>query len=413
MKDNSKSLVEKVWMVVKKNILVFATLVFVLILLLVSFGIVGITKYREEKAKQKAYDALSEEEKALLSQDFTLAKDAYDTVNKAVTGYLNALAENDAAYLKQNMFKITSNELDNIEVKSKYIDHYDNIVCYTQEGYEKNSYYVYVTYDLYITGFDTGVPAVIGLYYAQDSTGVYRIYKRDDMTSEVLDNFYIAFMQQDVQDIYNQVSLSYNEALDSNEELSEFMAGYDELIKNDLVALIEERERLAAENGDGDSDQNQGPKRENVKAVTSVNVRSSDSETAERLGTVSEGSVLVRLEAKLNGWSRVEYQGKEAYIKSEYLQAVDSEGNVVENDTDTNDTDTGNDQNDNDTPAGETKYVTAIDNVNIRAEADIDSERVGFAYNGDKLEFLEKLSNGWTKIKYNGKECYVKSDYVQ
>ena len=60
-----------------------------------------------------------------------------------------------------------------------------------------------------------------------------------------------------------------------------------------------------------------------------------------------------------------------------------------------------------------TEYVTAIDNVNIRAEADIDSERVGFAYTGDKLEFVENLSNGWTKIKYNGKDCYVKTDYVQ
>ena len=423
MKDNSKSLLEKVWIIVKKNILVSATLIFVVILLVVSLGLVGITRLREKKARQRAYDALSEEEKALLAQDFTVAKDAYDFINKAMTDYLNALAENDQFYLKQSLFEINSNELDNIEVKSKYIDYYDNIVCYTQQGYEKESYYVYTTYDLHIVGIEQSVPAIIGLYYAKDSTGVYRIYKKNHMSPEVLENFYIAYMQQDVQDIYNQISLSYNETLENNEQLSDFMLSYHEIMNDDMVALNEERERLAVD--EGNNDEQTGPKRERVKATTSVNVRSSDSETAERLGTVSEGSIIVRLEAKLNGWSKVEYEGKEAYIKSDYLQVVDDDGNVVDETTTGQDDTTNTANNDNNTTNndnnttnnnknnGETKYVTAKDNVNIRAEADIDSERVGFAYNGDKLELVEKMSNGWTKIKYNGKDCYVKTDYVE
>ena len=373
-------------------------------------------RIRENKARQRAYDALSEEEKALLDQDFTVVKDAYDFINRAMTDYLNALADNNQAYLKENMFSISSNELDNVEVKSRYIDHYDNIVCYTQQGYEKESYYVYVTYDIYFKDIDTPVPGIIGLYYAKDSLEKYRIFKQNNMSSLVLQNFYIAYMQQDVQDIYNQISLKYNETLESDEELNDFMLSYQDIMNNDMVALNEERERIAAEQAQNDDDNaNQGPVRERVKATTSVNVRSSDSETAERLGTVSEGAILTRIEAKLNGWSKVEYEGKEAYIKSEYLQVVDSDGNAVDNNnTDNNQTannTTNNTTTNNDD--GEKKYVSAIDNVNIRSEADIDAERVGFAYNGDKLEFVEKLSNGWTKIKYNGKDAYVKSDYVQ
>jgi len=416
MKDNSKSLLEKVWMIVKKNILVSATLVFVVILLIVSFALVGITHVREKKAAQRAYEALSEEEKALLEQDFTVTKDAYEFINKVMTDYLNALADNNQAFLKENMFSINSNELDNVEVKSRYIDHYDHIVCYTQQGYEEESFYVYVTYDIYFKEIDTPVPGIIGLYYAKDSLEKYRIYKQNNMSSLVLQNFYIAYMQQDVQDIYNQISLKYNETLESDEELNDFMLSYQDIMNNDMVALNEEREKIAAQQAEDDGTVNQGPVRERVKATTSVNVRSSDSETAERLGTVSEGSVLTRIEAKLNGWSKVEYEGKEAYIKSEYLQVVDSDGNAVEentadnNQTDNNITNNNTSKNNDD---GEKKYVSAIDNVNIRSEADIDAERVGFAYNGDKLEFVEKLSNGWTKIKYNGKDAYVKSDYVQ
>ena len=415
MKDNSKSLLEKVWTIVKKNILVSATLVFVVVLLIVSVAIVGITRIREEKAKQRAYDALSEEERALLAQDFTVVKDGYEFINRAMTDYLNALANNNQDYLKENMFSVSSNELDNVEVKSKYIDRYDNIVCYTQQGYEDESYYVYTTYDLYFKDISTPVPGIIGLYYARDSLGKYRIFKQNNMSSQVLQNFYIAYMQQDVQDIYNQISLKYNETLESDEKLNDFMISYQDIMNDEMVALNEERERIAAEQAkNDDSNENQGPVRERVKTTTSVNVRSSDSETAERLGTVSEGVILTRIEAKLNGWSKVEYEGKEAFIKSDYLQVVDSEGNAVVDDDTNNQTVTpNNDNNTNTANDGEKKYVTAIDNVNIRSEADIDAERVGFAYNGDKLEFVEKLSNGWTKIKYNGKDAYVKSDYVQ
>lgn len=411
MKDSKKSVFEKLLILFKKNVLVFSTLIFIVILIVVAIAIAGISKIKDEKAKELAYAALSDEEKALLNQNLTLVKDAYPEVNKASEGYLDAIANNNLPYLKEHLFEISTNEIDNITVKSNYIDYYDNITCYTQEGYEDDSYYVYVTYDLHIVGFEEGVPSIIGFYYAKDSTGVYRIFKQDSMSSDVVENFYIAYMQQDVQNLYNQISLSYNETLESDGKLKDFMDGYDELIKNDLVTLI--AERIAEQKAKEEEEKVvEGPVVEQVEAVTSVNVRASDSETAERLGTVGEGTVLTRLEAKLNGWSRVQYEGREAYIKTEYLNVVGGAvpeietQQVVENTTTTT-------TNKDDKNKTETKYVTANDNVNIRAEADIDSERVGFAYNGDKLELIEKLSNGWTKIKYNNKECYVKSDYVQ
>lgn len=411
MKDSKKSVFEKLLILFKKNVLVFSTLIFIVILIVVAIAIAGISKIKDEKAKELAYAALSDEEKALLNQNLTLVKDAYPEVNKASEGYLDAIANNNLPYLKEHLFEISTNEIDNITVKSNYIDYYDNITCYTQEGYEDDSYYVYVTYDLHIVGFEEGVPSIIGFYYAKDSTGVYRIFKQDSMSSDVVENFYIAYMQQDVQNLYNQISLSYNETLESDDKLKDFMDGYDELIKNDLVTLI--AERIAEQKAKEEEEKVvEGPVVEQVEAVTSVNVRASDSETAERLGTVGEGTVLTRLEAKLNGWSRVQYEGREAYIKTEYLNVVGGAvpeietQQVVENTTTTT-------TNKDDKNKTETKYVTANDNVNIRAEADIDSERVGFAYNGDKLELIEKLSNGWTKIKYNNKECYVKSDYVQ
>lgn len=411
MKNSSKSILEKLIFSAKKHILVYSSIVFSFCLIVVAAIIVLVANAKAVKAEQLAYEALSEQEKALLKQDLSLVKDGYPEVNMKMEEYFTALANDDEQTLKNILFSVDINELDNIAVKSKYIDYYDNFTVYTQEGYDDESYYVYVLHDLHPVGIDDALPCIRGLYYAKDMTGAYRIYEVEDMDEQVNENFYIASMQQPVQDLYNQVSLAYNEKLDSNEELKDFTANFDTNVFNGLVELIKKRdeEKRALEEAEK---VDEGPVTESVKATTSVNVRSSDSETAERLGTVGEGTVLTRLEKKLNGWSRVQYEGREAYIKSDYLVVIDGDGNVVEetDDTPVIPTTEDNDNNDN---QGEKKYVTATDNVNIRSEADIDSERVGFAYNGDKLELVEKMSNGWTKVKYNGKDCYVKSDYVQ
>lgn len=412
MKDKStKSVLDKVWMIVKKNVLVSASLLFVAILLVVTVVIVTVTGIKDKAAEKRAYEALSEEEKALLNQDFTVGKDAYDFINEDMTAYLNALADNNQEYIKTHLSDVTLNELDNIEVKSKYVSKYDDIVVYTQNGINEDSYYVYVTCNIYYEGYNTPVPSISGVYYAKDENGEYKIYKKkNSMPPKVVENFYIACMQPEVQEIYNQTSIAYNQAIDSDENLKAFVLEYEDMKKKDLSAIVEERDRLAREARKAAEELEQQSQVATVKTTTSVNVRKSDSETSERLGTVGDGVKLQRLEEKRNGWSKVQYEGQEAYIKSEYLVVVDEDGNeVASNNDNQNDNNTDNNQNNNEAK----KYVTATDNVNIREEADIDSERVGFAYNGDKFELVEKLSNGWTKIKYNGKDAYVKSDYVK
>ena len=70
-----------------------------------------------------------------------------------------------------------------------------------------------------------------------------------------------------------------------------------------------------------------------VRATDTVNVRSSDSEVADKIGKAQQGDILTRTEEKNNGWSKVIYEGKEAYIKSDYLEVVsdntDTAANVI------------------------------------------------------------------------------------
>lgn len=60
--------------------------------------------------------------------------------------------------------------------------------------------------------------------------------------------------------------------------------------------------------------------------------------------------------------------------------------------------------------ANETKYVANEIGVNVRQSASADAKRLGGLYQGDAVDAVYDLGNGWTKINFNGKEAYVVSD---
>jgi len=123
-------------------------------------------------------------------------------------------------------------------------------------------------------------------------------------------------------------------------------------------------------------------------ATTTVNVRKSDSEIAEKITKVTNGTKVEVLEQKVNGWSKVRVDGKEGYIKSEYLRMAE----VV---------------------TGEAiGTVTAKETVNVRMAASTDSEKLGVLAGGDTADLLEKIDD-WCKINYNGSVGYVKAEFVQ
>ena len=142
-----------------------------------------------------------------------------------------------------------------------------------------------------------------------------------------------------------------------------------------------------------------------VEATDVVNVRSSDSEQAERLGKVAVGEVLKLLEKKENGWSKVEYNGKEGYIKSEYLKRRGrntggsgrvfrfrscTDGRVFCSTTSTS----------SDLPAsGKIKIAQTI---NIRKACSETADKIGTAFPGETLEIVMQQADGWTRVKYNG-----------
>ena len=158
--------------------------------------------------------------------------------------------------------------------------------------------------------------------------------------------------------------------------------------------------------------QNQ-PAASTVRATDVVNIRSSDSEEADKIDKAQIGQEFPLLEEKGNGWSKVAYNGGEAYIKSDYLEPVFEEvlaAEGTENEETAENEENSAENTANDTVSG---TVTVIESVRVRKSASTDAEALGTVYAGDELELIMKQADGWTKIKYKGQTAFVKSDYVE
>lgn len=56
--------------------------------------------------------------------------------------------------------------------------------------------------------------------------------------------------------------------------------------------------------------------------------------------------------------------------------------------------------------------VWAVSDVNVREGASTDAKRVATIKKGDKIKRTGILSNGWSRVNYNGKDMYVSSKYL-
>lgn len=391
------------------------------------FAALQANKNETEKQQAVTAEAIPEEsvpEAALEVPEEPFEENAYPEINALITSYYTALAEGNVEAVEQISNYMEEKEKIRIVEQSKYIEGYPVIDVYTKKGPAENSYVVYAYSRVKFKDYENTVPGMQAFYICQNGDGSYYINEGVE-DQAVLDYIGRIALQDDVIDLSNKVSVEYNDLCASDNALRAFLLEMDSQIKisvGEILAAQEEQQQAAAEPetveaptegeaGNGDTEVAQGGEPESettaenviqtVRTTDVVNIRSSDSETADKLGKAQKGETFTLLESKVNGWSRIQYQDGEAYIRSDYLEVIDTA-------TATNNGNTGE-------PVQEETngYVTVVENVNIRAAESETSDRLGVAYQGEKLELIMKLADGWCKIKYNGQTAYVKSDYVE
>ena len=343
-----------------------------------------------------------------------LEKDAYPEVNNLIKQYYQALQDGDVETIRSIKSSMDDKEEITILKKSEYIESYSMIEVYTKKGPIEGTLVAYVHYEVKFFDYDTTVPGVNPLYICQKEDGSY--YINEDVDQETIDYIKVVTAHNDVIDLYNTVQVQYNEVLTQNQELSTFLAQLpDQLKESVILALAElEKEEEPSDTVETETEPEVITVVTKVKTTDIVNVRSSDSIEADRIGKTTQGQVLDLIEERVNGWSKVDFEGKEGFIKTEFL--TPEETMVVTAESETEDEEASANQTENtETAAVDTAAAkgTLTDTVNVRKEPSTEGEKLGQLYKGNAVDIIEKMSNGWTKIKYNDGEAYVKSDYIE
>lgn len=347
------------------------------------------------------------------AQEILLKENDNPEIKELIENYYAAQVIGDMDTIRSLVDILDDQEALRIEETSKYLESFPVLDIYTKPGPVENSYLVYISLKEKFKDYNNPTPGMEVYYVCVDESGRYYICNSDNGDESELEYMRIASLQDDVIDLSNKVNVEYNNMVAEDEELKQFLADF----KAEIEKKVGERLKLAEANNTseaggedtaagGEEDQQTVTVVTKVKAIDVVNIRSSDSETADKLGKAAIGDEFKLIEKIDNGWSKVEYEGKDAYIKSMYLEDVE----FVEVDAET---DTGTQANTQVGSDAVTGTVTATANVRIRSEASETSEKLGLAYKGQKLDLIAHQDDGWTRIRYNGHVAYVKSDYVK
>ena len=170
--------------------------------------------------------------------------------------------------------------------------------------------------------------------------------------------------------------------------------GWSKILYNNKEAYVSSRYLDSSNSSNNGSNDNSVGTVKETKVVNtdSLNVRSGPSTSYSKLGTLAKGTK-VGVISESNGWSKILYNNKEAYVSSQYLDEISS----------------GSDDNSVGT-VKETKVVNT-DSLNVRSGPSTSYSKLGTLAKGTKVGVISE-SNGWSKILYNNKEAYVSSQYL-
>jgi len=380
------------------------------ILPLILLACISVTVVVALGARSKVEAAEKEAEEALLESKTEIVEvveiefeiDQYPEINSMFKEYYQALAEADTEILEIIQGKVSETEKLRLQAMGPYIDRYDNIVVYTKPGPYQDTYVTFVTVDVYLKETDTCTPGLQAFYVCKNEDGNFYI-NTSELSNEEAEYIKDIAAQADVVNLKNTINVQYSELMENDEELKNYWAQISIEIDSNVGATLTEeavaqakleeaeealKEAEAMEDPDYDESHEEESTIHRVRTTESVNVRKSASQTADRLGTASGGAIYNVLEVLTNGWTKIDYDGNEAYIKSEYLEDVEDAATYKT-----------------------ASYIYATSSLNVRSLPDASADKLGVLSTGDTVELIEE-ENGWSKIKYNGSVAYVKSEFT-
>ncbi|MBQ7933814.1 MAG: SH3 domain-containing protein, partial [Lachnospiraceae bacterium] len=274
--------------------------------------------------------------------DVALEQNESPEIWSLICTYYNAVALGDIVTIQSVCDQVSETELLRFEEMAKYIDNYPTLEVYTKEGPVAGTTMVYVYYKVTFANLEAQFPGYQAHFVCTREDG--SLYMKKSENSEEINEYILAVStQDDVVELNNKIEVEYNELMQNNPQtllyLTELDTEVGKAVGERLAQLNAaesttgteqqptEGEDTGSETAPTEETPTQEPPEITVlygEATANVNVRSSDSEQADKLGRATKGTILQILEQGVNGWTKVSFENKEGYIKSEYLSVLEN-----------------------------------------------------------------------------------------
>lgn len=169
---------------------------------------------------------------------FALSRNEIPEINALMEAYCKAKADCDAETMYELYGKTDTSDIETLRARmqwrAKYIESFQNIVCYTIPGLEDGSYLVYVSTDIKFRVTDTLAPNLMWCYVTKNQDGNYII--QENVSKDVLTFVAQAEQSEGVRTLAAQVNARLEEAVNSDTKLA---SAYG-MLREDVAAPGEE-----------------------------------------------------------------------------------------------------------------------------------------------------------------------------
>ena len=386
----------------------------VCVLLTVVIAINARDRAKTERSEETDGVAVTEEvdlPDMITIPELPLELNKYPEITALMLEYYQALADGDSIRASELCIDLGELEMIRIEEMAKYIDTHATIEVYTKDGLTDGSYVVYVVSWVRFHDVEALMPGMRTFYLKPDENGDL-VIRKAQLDDNIIEYIRTVSLQDNVIDLYNKITVEFNDLIASDQELEEFVAFMTAKIDENVGVVLAQTvqpditaDQFRNDNGENDdeNDTNGNDADDNQRTVSTtviaratsvVNIRSSDSETADRVGRAIVGEEFTVIEQRGNGWSQIRYNNRDAFIKSEFLEVIGEIGGAAESVT----------------ISGRVKVTGS--NVRVRSTASTSGQVLGTASTGDRFDFVETVS-GWAKVIYNNQIGYIRNDFIE
>ena len=133
-------------------------------------------------------------------------------------------------------------------------------------------------------------------------------------------------------------------------------------------------------------------------SANQLNVRTSPNENGQVIGTLHKNDKVNVLDKSIDGWYKIDFNGRRAYVSSKYINLISYKNNEVKTEVKKE-------------PIEGTGKVNINTALNVRQASTTNSRIIGSLKGGEKVNIISE-SNGFYKIEFNNSYGYVYSKYI-